>query len=84
MSALDRVLIDKLESLTPERLAEVEDFIDFLASKERRRAALDRLLTVAPALKAAGAEPLSEDEAVELVREARAARRGQPDRADRP
>lgn len=30
-----RDLIDKLESLPPERIAEVEDFIDFLHQRDR-------------------------------------------------
>jgi hypothetical protein len=30
----DQVLIDKLKSLPPQRRAEVEDFVDFLRSRE--------------------------------------------------
>ncbi|HHI76320.1 MAG TPA: DUF2281 domain-containing protein [Gammaproteobacteria bacterium] len=37
-------LIDKLEALPPERIAEVEDFIDFLKQREQ-----DRQLTRAAA-----------------------------------
>jgi len=44
------------------RLGEVEDFVDFLNAKSRRLAALDRLLAVAPALEAAGAPAIIEDE----------------------
>ncbi|HEB98812.1 MAG TPA: toxin-antitoxin system, antitoxin component, Xre family protein [Thiotrichales bacterium] len=32
-----RKLIDKLEALSPERIAEVEDFIDFLKSRDTDR-----------------------------------------------
>ena len=39
-----RTLIDKLEALPPERIAEVEDFIDFLKSRNG-----DRQLTRAAA-----------------------------------
>ena len=39
-----RELIDKLEALPPERLAEVEDFIDFLHGRDN-----DRRLTYAAA-----------------------------------
>ena len=39
-----RELIDKLEALPPERIAEVEDFIDFLKSRDT-----DRQLTRAAA-----------------------------------
>ncbi len=40
-----------------------------------RRAAFDRLLAIAPALEAAGVEPMSEDEIAVEVRAARAERR---------
>ena len=32
-----RVLIDKLEALSPERIVEVEDFIDFLKQRDTDR-----------------------------------------------
>lgn len=32
-----RVLIDKLEALPPERVAEVEDFIDFIKQRDQDR-----------------------------------------------
>ncbi len=70
-----RTLLDKLDQLPPEQQAEVENFVDFLANKQRRRAALDRLLAIAPALEAAGVQPMSDEEAVALVKEARAERR---------
>jgi hypothetical protein len=37
-------IIDKIESLPPERIAEVEDFVDFLKSRDQ-----ERLLTRAAA-----------------------------------
>ncbi|MEK7815537.1 MAG: DUF2281 domain-containing protein [Pseudomonadota bacterium] len=70
-----RTLLDKLDQLPPEQQVEVENFVDFLANKQRRRAALDRLLSIAPALEAAGVQPISDDEVVALVKEARAERR---------
>lgn len=36
-------LIDKIRSLPAERLAEVEDFVEFLATKEMRRQAAEEL-----------------------------------------
>ena len=39
MNAPDQVLFDKIKQLPPERVAEVEDFVDFL----RARADEDRL-----------------------------------------
>jgi hypothetical protein len=34
----DRALIEKIRNLPAERLAEVEDFVDFLAARDRDRA----------------------------------------------
>lgn len=49
---------------------------DFLTAKARKRAALDRLLAIAPALEAAGVEPMSDDEINVEIEAARAERRG--------
>lgn len=35
MSAAEQVLIDKIRQLSPQRLAEVEDFVDFIRSREK-------------------------------------------------
>jgi hypothetical protein len=37
MSARDHELIEKLKSLPPQRRAEVEDFVDFLKSREEEQ-----------------------------------------------
>ena len=80
-----QALIEKIQALPPERLGEVEDFIDFISSKTRRLAALDRLLAIAPALEAAGAPPMTEDEIQAEVDAVRAGRRQRRSgRADRP
>ena len=70
-----QALIEKIQALPPERLNEVEDFVDFLAAKTRRLAAMDRLRAVAPALEAAGAAPITED-AIQAEVTAVRARRG--------
>jgi hypothetical protein len=57
-----QILLEKIQALPPERLGEVEDFVDFLSAKSRRLAALDRLLAIVPALEAAGAPVISEEE----------------------
>ena len=44
MSAIEQVLIDKISQLSPQRLAEVEDFVDFLRLREERH----RLTQAAP------------------------------------
>ena len=47
-ASVEQGLISKLRTLSRQQVAEVEDFVEFLAAKSRRRAALDRLLAVAP------------------------------------
>lgn len=69
-----QALMEKIAALPAERVAEVEDFVDFLAQKDRRRAALDRLLALAPALRDAGAEPLTDADVLAEVEAARAER----------
>lgn len=71
----EHALISKIKALSPQQVAEVEDFVEFLATKAVRRAALDRLLAIAPALEAAGVGPMSEDEIAAEVKAARAERR---------
>lgn len=71
----ERTLISKIRTLSPQQVAEVEDFVEFLAAKASKRAAFDRLLAIAPALEAAGVEPMSEDEMAAEVKAARAERR---------
>lgn len=69
----------RFQALPPDRLSEVEDFVDFISAKTRRLAALDRLLAIAPALEAAGVPPMTEDEIqaeVDAVRALRRQRRG--------
>lgn len=84
MNAQVQQLLEKLQALPPERRAEVEDFVDFLAAKARKQAAFDRLLAIAPALAAAGVEPMTEDEINAEIKAARAERRARAARADRP
>lgn len=72
---VEQNLLSKLRALSDQQVAEVEDFVDFLAAKARKSAALDRLLTIAPALAAARAEPMSEEEIAVEVQAARSERR---------
>jgi hypothetical protein len=73
MPSRTQTLIDKIEALPAERVAEVEDFVEFLSAKTQRQAALERLLAIAPALEVAGAPPISDADVVAEV----AAVRGQ-------
>ncbi len=71
-ATVEKALISKLRTLSPQQVAEVEDFVEFLAAKSRKHAALDRLLAIAPALEAAGIAPMTEDEIAAEVKAARA------------
>lgn len=73
-AVIEQRLLSKLKTLSPPQVAQVEDFVEFLATKSERQAALGRLLAVAPALEAAGAEPVSEDELAAEIKAARQAR----------
>jgi hypothetical protein len=75
-------LIAKIEALPADQAAEVEDFVEFLASKRRRLAALDRLLAIAPALEAAGAPPVSDQDVASEIEAFRRNRRNSRNRAD--
>ena len=74
-ATVEQSLITKIQALSPEQVAEVEDFVEFLSAKMRRRAAIDRLLAIVPALEAAGVEPMSMEEINAEVKAARAERR---------
>ena len=74
-ATVEQSLISKIKMLSPQQVAEVENFVEFLAAKSKRRAAIDRLLSIAPALEAAGVEPMSEDEIAAEIKAARAERR---------
>lgn len=43
MAAIEPTLIEKMQKLPPKRLAEVRDFVEFLAAREERAAAGARL-----------------------------------------
>lgn len=74
-ATVEQVLITKIKALSPQQVAEVVDFLKFLAAKSAKRPAFDRLLAIAPALEAAGVEPMSEDEIAAEVKAGRAQRR---------
>lgn len=77
-------LIEKLKALPAEQRAEVEDFVDFLSVRAKKRAALDRLLAIAPAVEAAGLPPMSMEEINAEVKAARAERRARAQAASTP
>lgn len=78
MPAIAPTLIRKLESLPQQRLAEVEHFVEFLAVREGRAAASERLGEALAKLDAANLPPLTDediDTEITAVRQERAARR---------
>jgi hypothetical protein len=82
MSMTDDVLIETVKSLPAQQRAEVEDFVEFLAAKAKKRAAWDRLLAIAPALEAAGVAPMSEEEITAEIKATRIERRARMQAAE--
>lgn len=77
-----KALAEKIASLPPERVAEVELFVDFLITRAERKAAFDRFLAIAPAMEAAGVPPMSEDEIMAEIRAVRAERQARQPASD--
>jgi Protein of unknown function (DUF2281) len=78
MAAIEQALIEKLQQLPPQRLAEVRDFVEFLAAREARAAAGERLGQTLAKLDALALPPLSDDEIeaeIQAARQDRTARR---------
>lgn len=76
-----QALVEKLKDLPPERVAEVEDFVDFLRTREEeaRDGAADRLGKAMSKLAALDLPPLNEDEVqaeIDAVRRERRERLG--------
>ena len=75
MSAIEPALIEKLKKLPPQRLAEVADFVEFLAAREERSAAAERLTEAMAKLDALNLPQLSADEIGAEIQAARHERR---------
>jgi hypothetical protein len=69
----DELFFEKLRNLPPQQRAEVEDFVDFLASRARKRIAVNQLFDTMGKLSALE-PPLSEEEIDAEIAAARAAR----------
>jgi hypothetical protein len=82
---LKSALLEKIKRLPPEQIAQVEDFVEFLVTKEQRRLAGEALRAMWAAVPAEELTPEIEQEIVEAVRAVRAERRAkrEADRADR-
>lgn len=75
MTAIESQLMERLKKLPPNRVAEVVDFVEFLAAREERAAAAQRLTEGLARLDALKLPPVSDDEIEEEVQAARRERR---------
>ena len=76
MTAIETRLIERLKQLPPSRVAEVVDFVEFLAAREQRAAAIEGLRTLGRRLPDdEEIPPELEQEIVDEVRAYRAERR---------
>jgi hypothetical protein len=75
MTAIESQLLDRLKKLPPSRVAEVIDFVEFLAAREERAAAAQRLTEGLARLDALNLPAVSEDEVEDEVQAERRERR---------
>lgn len=78
MTTLESQLMQRIKVLPPERVAEVVDFVEFLASRVQRGAAAQRLTDAMARLDALNLPPLSDDEVEDEVQAAHRARHAAP------
>ncbi len=74
MTTIELALIQKLEKLPTRRLAEVEDFVEFLAAREARNVAGTQLGESLARLDAANLAPVTDEEIEAEIKAARAER----------
>ena len=75
MTAIEAQLIERLKKLPPSRVAEVVDFVEFLASREERAAAARRLTEGLARLDALKLQDIPEDEVEAEIQAVRLQRR---------
>ena len=75
MTAVEAQLIERLKKLPPSRVAEVVDFVEFLALREERAAAAQRLTDGLARLDALKLPAIAEDEVEDEIQAARRERR---------
>ena len=79
MTAIESQLIERLKKLPPNRVAEVVDFVEFLALREERAAAAQRLTEGLARLDSLKLPAVTEDEVEAELQAARRDRRAQQD-----
>ena len=77
MTAIEAQLIERFKKLPPNRVAEVVDFVEFLAAREERAEAAQRLTEGLARLDALDLPPVSEDEVEDEIQATRRDRRAQ-------
>lgn len=75
MTALEQRLMQGLKQLPPGRMAEVVDFVEFLAAREQRAAASARLGEALARIDALGLPPVSDEDIEEALQATRQASR---------
>ncbi|MCX7109384.1 MAG: DUF2281 domain-containing protein [Proteobacteria bacterium] len=78
MATVTTALIEKLQKLPPQRIAQVEDFVEFLSTRETRLTASQRLGEALSKLDALNLPPLTDAEIeaeIQASRQERAALR---------
>ena len=75
MTALESRIIQGLKGLPPERVVEVVDFVEFLASRVHRESAARGLTDAMARLDALGLPPITGDEIEKEIQKARLERR---------
>lgn len=75
MTTIEAQLIERLKKLPPNRVAEVVDFVEFLALREERVAAAQRLTEGLARLDALNLPSLTEDDVEEELQASRKDRR---------
>lgn len=75
MTAMESKLIETLKKLSSDRVAEVVDFVEFLAAREERAAAAQRLTEALAKIDGLNLPSISEEEVAQEVQAARSERR---------
>lgn len=79
MTAIEAQLMERLKKLSPARIAEVVDFVEFLASRDERAAAAQRLTAGLTRLDALKLPDISDDEVeaeIQATRQERPSKKG--------
>ena len=74
-AVIKQSLIARIDTLSAPQVAEVANFVEYVAQRQSKQAAWKRLLAIAPALEAAGVPPITDEEIEAEIQAVRAERR---------